>query len=143
MTNLASSEYTRPPVADESRSEDHDEYKTDLDNANKDADEDGVAANIKQVIPWKYRLVAFTFIVFWGTALTFADQTLGPLKSTMIRELGVTSRSSMAMRDRRLTKRCSIRRNFKLERIHQFGPSHYRWDWYGPFRSFKVSRGAS
>jgi hypothetical protein len=37
------------------------------------------------VIPWKYRIPAFCMILPWGTGASFADVTIGPLKSTLIK----------------------------------------------------------
>ena len=42
-------------------------------------------------IPWKYRIPAFCLILVWGTGASFADITIGPLKSTLIRELKINS----------------------------------------------------
>lgn len=42
-------------------------------------------------IPWKYRIPAFCLIVLFGTGASFADVTIGPLKSTLIRELKINS----------------------------------------------------
>jgi len=42
-------------------------------------------------IPMKYRIGAFAFIVFFSTGPAFAEYTLGPLKSTIRRELNVNS----------------------------------------------------
>lgn len=44
-------------------------------------------------IPWKWRIPAFCLILVWGTGASFADVTIGPLKSTLIRELGINSES--------------------------------------------------
>lgn len=44
-------------------------------------------------IPWKYRIPAFYMILVWGTGASFADVTIGPLKSTLIKQLGINSES--------------------------------------------------
>ena len=51
-------------------------------------------AAVRPVIPWKYRIMAWSFIVFWGTGCWLAEQALGPLKATMKRELNITSESA-------------------------------------------------
>ncbi|WVR03906.1 hypothetical protein IAU60_000905 [Kwoniella sp. DSM 27419] len=42
-------------------------------------------------IPWKYRIPAFAMILLFGTGATFCDVTIGPLKSTLRRELKITN----------------------------------------------------
>lgn len=51
----------------------------------------GVEAVIKPDIPWRYRLLAFSMIIFFATSSSFCENTLGPLKSTLIKELKITS----------------------------------------------------
>ena len=51
---------------------------------------DGTISNVVD-IPWKYRIPAFCLILVWGTGASFADVTIGPLKSTLIKQLGINS----------------------------------------------------
>lgn len=41
--------------------------------------------------PLKYRLIALSCILFFTTGAAFAESTLGPLKSTFVRELKINS----------------------------------------------------
>lgn len=45
-------------------------------------------------IPMKYRLVALVTILFYTTGAAFAESTLGPLKSTFVKELHINSEST-------------------------------------------------
>ena len=45
-------------------------------------------------IPWKYRIIAFCLILVWGTGASFADVTIGPLKSKLRKELKINSEST-------------------------------------------------
>lgn len=47
-------------------------------------------------IPMKYRLVALVTILFYTTGAAFAESTLGPLKSTFVKELHINSESTHA-----------------------------------------------
>lgn len=42
-------------------------------------------------MPQSVRLVAFSFILFFSTGAAFAESTIGPLKSTLMRELGINN----------------------------------------------------
>jgi hypothetical protein len=42
-------------------------------------------------IPMKYRIMAFAFVLFFSTGAAFAEVTMGPLKSTLQRELNLNS----------------------------------------------------
>jgi len=53
----------------------------------------GTISNVVD-IPWKYRIPAFCMILLWGTGASFADVTIGPLKSTLIKQLGINSESA-------------------------------------------------
>lgn len=44
--------------------------------------------------PLKYRLIALSCILFFTTGAAFAESTLGPLKSTFVRELKINSMSA-------------------------------------------------
>ncbi|WVQ95901.1 hypothetical protein IAU59_003000 [Kwoniella sp. CBS 9459] len=43
------------------------------------------------VIPWKYRLMAFSMIIFFATGSSFLENIAAPLKSTFRKELGITN----------------------------------------------------
>lgn len=49
-------------------------------------------------IPLRYRLSALGFIIFITTGIEFAESTLGPLKHTLVTELGVDSESHEEVR---------------------------------------------
>jgi hypothetical protein len=49
--------------------------------------------HVEAQIPMKYRIMAFAFVVFFSTGAAFAEITLGPLKSTLKKELGLNSMS--------------------------------------------------
>lgn len=57
------------------------------------AQREQVTGTISQAvdIPWKYRIPAFCLILLWGTGASFADVTIGPLKSTLVKQLGINS----------------------------------------------------
>lgn len=61
-------------------------------------------------IPLKYRLVALVTILFYTTGAAFAESTLGPLKSTFVKELNINSESTDAVGG---AKRC--------DRLARFG----------------------
>lgn len=42
-------------------------------------------------IPLKYRLMAFSLILLFSTGSAFAESTLGPLKSTLVKELNLNN----------------------------------------------------
>lgn len=42
-------------------------------------------------IPLRMRLLAFSFVLFFSTGAAFAESTIGPLKSTLRRELNINS----------------------------------------------------
>lgn len=65
---------------------------TDLDE--KDTKEESTAEQPvgPSVIPMKYSLLAFSMIVFFATGSSFAEGTLGPLKSTLRKELKISSK---------------------------------------------------
>lgn len=45
----------------------------------------------KNEIPWVYRIAAFSMIVLFAFGSSFSESTFGPLKSTLRKELGITS----------------------------------------------------
>lgn len=100
MTTLAYA--SNPPTSDVSAIDPYEsDTKTDADahagydkqqsNTNENENESNPIIELKPSIPWRYKLTAFAFIVLWGTGSTLAEHTLGPLKSTIVRELKVTS----------------------------------------------------
>jgi hypothetical protein len=44
-------------------------------------------------IPQRYRWTAFAFILVYSTGAAFTDSVLGPLKSTLLKELKINSMS--------------------------------------------------
>ena len=70
-----------------------------LHNLPADIKEDGdisgvqfdVEPTARRAIPLRYRLFAFSMIIFFNTSSSFSESTLSPLKSTIRKELGVTS----------------------------------------------------
>ena len=58
-----------------------------------DVDQEDVAPTQSRHIPLRYRLSALGFIIFITTGIEFAESTLGPLKHTLVTELGVDSES--------------------------------------------------
>jgi hypothetical protein len=68
----------------------------DNDNTSKKEHEDlePVTQSIQAVIPLKYRLTALAMVLFISTGTAFAEVTMGPLKSTLQRELKLNSMSS-------------------------------------------------
>lgn len=65
----------------------------DKDQHNNDDGRDEQGVLIKPDIPWRYRLLAFSMILFFATSSSFCESTLGPLKSTLVKELKITSES--------------------------------------------------
>jgi hypothetical protein len=49
-------------------------------------------------IPAKYRWTAFAFILVYSTGAAFCEATLGPLKSTLLKELKINSMSPSSLR---------------------------------------------
>lgn len=45
------------------------------------------------LIPWRFKILAGSMILLFSFGSSFSETTLGPLKSTLIRELGITSES--------------------------------------------------
>lgn len=58
-----------------------------------DVDQEDVAPTQSRHIPLRYRLSALGFVIFITTGIEFAESTLGPLKHTLVTELGVDSES--------------------------------------------------
>jgi hypothetical protein len=56
-------------------------------------DQEDVVPTQSRHIPLRYRLGALGFIIFITTGIEFAESTLGPLKHTLVTELGVNSES--------------------------------------------------
>lgn len=74
-------------------------------------------------IPLKYRLMAFCFVVFFSTGAAFAEMTLGPLKSTLVKELKLTSETCRYKADLRR----AIRDHFNCLELGQHCAPHHRW----------------
>jgi hypothetical protein len=66
-----------------------------LDHGNDDtaekADGSETASQTSAYIPQKYRWIAFSMIIFFATGSSFAEGTLGPLKSTLVKQLKINS----------------------------------------------------
>jgi hypothetical protein len=56
-------------------------------------DQEDVVPTQSRHIPLRYRLGALGFIISLTTGIEFAESTLGPLKHTLVTELGVDSES--------------------------------------------------
>lgn len=52
------------------------------------------------LMPLRVRLIAFSFVLFFSTGAAFAESTIGPLKSTLMRELGMNSTCTFAIASR-------------------------------------------
>ena len=44
-------------------------------------------------IPWRYKLAAGSMIILFAFGSSLSESTFGPLKSTLVEELGITSES--------------------------------------------------
>lgn len=44
-------------------------------------------------IPWRYKLIAASMILLFAFGSSFSESTFGPLKSTLVEELSITSTS--------------------------------------------------
>jgi hypothetical protein len=53
--------------------------------------EDGDRSHV-QTIPWRYKLLAGSMILFFSFGSSLSETTLGPLKSTLVEELKITSK---------------------------------------------------
>lgn len=68
-----------------------------------DDEHDGIGASLTNThthvkqnvvdIPMRYRLLAFSMILFFSTGSAFSEATLGPLKSTLLKQLKINSAS--------------------------------------------------
>ncbi|WVF68348.1 hypothetical protein IAT40_003113 [Kwoniella sp. CBS 6097] len=57
-------------------------------------DTDGIPQGLEEkeiAIPWKYRLVAFSMIIFFATGSSYLENVAAPLKSTFRKELKITN----------------------------------------------------
>jgi hypothetical protein len=63
----------------------------------------------KNEIPWVYRIIAFSMIVLFAFGSSFSESTFGPLKSTLVKELGITSESSGELGRCADLIRCAVR----------------------------------
>lgn len=80
------------------------------DDISPDSDTDGILQDHPEGhIPMKLRIMAFAFVLFFSTGAAFAEVTMGPLKSTLQRELGLNSKSPLNWRaEEMLIGRCSV-----------------------------------
>jgi hypothetical protein len=46
-------------------------------------------------IPWRYKLAAGSMIILFAFGSSLSESTFGPLKSTLVEELGITSESGI------------------------------------------------
>lgn len=72
-------------------------------------------------IPLKYRWVALVTILFYTTGAAFAESTLGPLKSTFVRELKINSECNPAFYVVILWLACAIGRVLSAEEAQHMG----------------------
>jgi hypothetical protein len=83
---------TLPTLDNRPRRESQDDEKEDIPP--HDTDKDVLQPEHPEGhIPMKLRIMAFAFVLFFSTGAAFAEVTMGPLKSTLIRELGLNSKS--------------------------------------------------
>lgn len=86
-----------PTLSNDVRDRDRDELELDIDNdndtASKHEDHEPVIPKSEAAIPLKYRLAALAMVLFISTGTAFAEVTMGPLKSTLQRELKLNSES--------------------------------------------------
>lgn len=61
-------------------------------NEEKD-DQTDTSSQTSAYIPQRYRWIAFSMIIFFATGSSFAEGTLGPLKSTLVKNLKINSKS--------------------------------------------------
>ena len=82
-------------VGNRNRDRDGLDIDIDIDNdtASKHEDHEPVLPKSEAAIPLKYRLMALAMVLFISTGTAFAEVTMGPLKSTLQRELKLNSRS--------------------------------------------------
>ncbi|WVF71060.1 hypothetical protein IAT40_005857 [Kwoniella sp. CBS 6097] len=83
--------HERTPIA--SQRGDVDEKERDHTPVLTQNDLDGTPSAARY-IPLRYRLVAFSMVIFFNTSSSFSESTLSPLKSTFREKLGVTSKCS-------------------------------------------------
>lgn len=59
--------------------------------------EDGFVEDVPPavIIPLKYRITAIILIILFGTGNTYAGFVLGPLKTRLVRELKISSESTV------------------------------------------------
>jgi len=75
----------------------HDDEKDDT-TPESDSNKSILADHPEGHIPMKLRIMAFAFVLFFSTGAAFAEVTMGPLKSTLQRELGLNSMSNLLVR---------------------------------------------
>ena len=52
-----------------------------------------ITHDVKQ-IPWRYKIAAGSMIILFAFGSSLSESTFGPLKSTLVEELGITSESA-------------------------------------------------
>ena len=67
--------------------------KHESNDHSKEHDHEPVLPKSEAAIPLKYRLMALAMVLFISTGTAFAEVTMGPLKSTLQRELKLNSES--------------------------------------------------
>lgn len=102
---LASSDARDPPTADDAEANKNlyanlntnDEREKRALGADGDsegghaASEAGAGASGPLLIPNRYRWTAFALVIFFATGSSFAEAVLGPLKSTLLKQLRINS----------------------------------------------------
>lgn len=78
----------------------------------------------KREIPMRYRLAAFSMILFFATGSSYCESTISPIKSILRKQLKITSRSCHFTADDRCAVRCY---HFGVEPGQHH--SAYHW-WY-------------
>jgi hypothetical protein len=63
-----------------------------VDHDTKAEHDDDTSSETSAYIPQKYRWIAFSMIIFFATGSGFAEGTLGPLKSTLVKQLKINSK---------------------------------------------------
>jgi hypothetical protein len=105
-------------------------HADEKDNASEDGERkepvDGQVASTGP-IPWRYRVGALAFIIFITSGIEFAESTLGPLKHTLVTEMGVTSKLQVYCIDIRLMLRCAIWGHHDIDQPGQHRTSNSWW----------------
>lgn len=84
-----------------------------------------------QTIPWRYKLPAGAMILLFAFGSSLSETTLGPLKSTLIKELKITSKCRMLSGSVELTARRPIRYDSQCIKLGQHRSAYCGWDLHG------------